>query len=322
MREEPFHEGEIRVQDRAGERALAVRLGRMISGTIPESARPFLEDQGMLAVASIAPDGAPWASLLLGEQGLARTVDGTSVTIDRTRVGVDEADPLWKDVRLGAPLGLLAIDLATRSRLRVNGTISALTDTAIELAVREAFPNCPKYIQRRVPQGSADLAAVEGVSEGTTLDAARQRTIESADTMFVASAHPDRGADVSHRGGPRGFVRVLDPATLRVPDYGGNSLFNTLGNLAVTRRAGVVIPVFDHGRVLHLVGDVDLHFGVPEDPEQPTGGTTRYWVLHVSRWMERPVPAMLRWRFVDASPFNPPRRTGQGGPDDTTPRDG
>ena len=60
----------------------------------------------------------------------------------------------------------------------------------------------------------------------------------SADTFFVASAHAERGVDASHRGGLPGFVRVLGDRTLEIPDYPGNSMFNTLGNPAADPRAG------------------------------------------------------------------------------------
>jgi uncharacterized protein len=314
MREEAFHEGELLVQDRAGERATAARVGSMISDAIIRGARPFLAEQRMLAVASVDRDGTPWASLLFGEPGFASTADGTSVAIDRARTTAEWRDIMWSNVRVDAPLGLLAIDLGSRRRLRVNGVVSALTEKTIEVAVREAYPNCPKYIQRRVLHAAGEPAADEGVTVGEALDVARQRLVERADTLFVASRHPVRGADVSHRGGERGFVRVLDPATLRVPDYPGNSLFNTLGNLAVANRAGLVIPDFERGRALQLIGEVTLQFGLPDEPHQPTGGTGRYWDFHPSRWIELPLPEMLRWSFLDASPFNPSPSPDHGGP--------
>ncbi len=319
MHEEPFHDGEILVQERAGERALAARVGAMISPVIVPGARPFLAQQRMLAAGSVDRGGTPWASLLFGEPGFASSPGGTSVVIDLTTATVDRRDALWSNVLVDAPLGLLAIDLGTRRRLRVNGAVSALTEETIEVAVREAYPNCPKYIQRRVLHATGEDGADEGVTAGDALDDARQRFVERADTLFVASRHPVRGADVSHRGGERGFVRVLDQATLRIPDYRGNSLFNTLGNLAVANRAGLVIPDFEHGRALQLVGEVALRFGLPDDPRQPTGGTGRYWDLHVSRWIELPLPTMLRWTFLDASPFNPSPAPGHHAPAGATP---
>jgi hypothetical protein len=98
---------------------------------------------------------------------------------------------------------------------------------------------------------------------------------------------------------------VLDPRTLRFPDYPGNGLFQTLGNLAVDPRAGVAVVDFDHGRVLSLTGTVRTLFEEAEDPAQPTGGTGRYWELEVRDWLECPLPSGPGWRLVEPSPFNP-----------------
>ena len=48
------------------------------------------------------------------------------------------------------------------------------------------------------------------------------------DTLFLTTRHPDRGVDVSHRGGRPGFAEWLDDRTLRLPDYPGNGLFQYL----------------------------------------------------------------------------------------------
>jgi predicted pyridoxine 5'-phosphate oxidase superfamily flavin-nucleotide-binding protein len=300
----PFHEGELLVQERTGELAQAARTGAMLSDAIIPGARPFLAQQGMLAVGSVDRDGAPRASLLFGEPGFVST-NGTSVVIDLSRAAVDRRDPLWANARIDLPLALLAIDLGSRRRLRVNGVVSALTDRSLQVAVREAYPNCPKYIQRRALHAGTVGTVEEDVVTGAALDDVRRRLVEGADTLFVASRHPERGADVSHRGGERGFVRVLDSTTVRIPDYRGNSLFNTLGNLAVEARAGLVILDFARGRALQVAGEVALHFGLPEDPRQPTGGTGRYWDLRLSGWVDLPLPRALRGTLLDASPYNP-----------------
>ena len=293
-----FHEGELLVQDRAGESAMAAQVAAGISDVVIPGARGFLAAQRMVAIASMDEAGTPWASVLLGQPGFATAADGTAVTVDLTKALVDPADVLWSNLRLGGSIGLLAIELGTRRRLRINGRISRVTETAIEVAVREAYPNCPKYIRRRRLAETGEVAAGQEVASGSALDATRQQLIERADTMFLASQHPSRGADVSHRGGVPGFVRVLDPTTLRVPDYRGNSLFNTLGNLAVAPAAGLAIIDFERARILQLTGHVVLHFDLPDDPDQPSGGTGRYWDFHLSRWIERSLPSGLRWQLA------------------------
>src|SRR5215208_4466663 len=227
MPADPFHEGERYVQDRAGEREIAVRTGGIVGEMIPPRAIPFLAEQRMLAVGSVDERGAVWASVLVGARGLASSPDGRTVVVDRTRIDASPADPLWSNLRVDADVALLAIELGSRRRLRINGAVTALDDRRVEVRVREAYPNCPKYIQRRQLREDPGASSEDRrpPAAGVSLDDVRARAVERADTLFVASRHPARGVDVSHRGGAPGFVRVLDPHRLRIPDYPGNSMF-------------------------------------------------------------------------------------------------
>ena len=305
-RDDVFHEGELLVQERAGEGARAAQIAAGIADVLTTGATRFLAGQRMIAIASLDQSGSPQASILLGEAGLIAASGRTSVTVDLAKAFIDPAEPLWSNLRPGAAIGLLAIELATRRRFRINGHVSSVTPAAVEVEIDEAFGNCPKYIQsRRLSEQGGESAANVDAASGTALDAARLQLIARSDTLFVASQHPSRGLDVSHRGGEPGFVRALDASTLRVPDYPGNSLFQTLGNLAVAPAAGLAILDFDRGRLLQLSGEVTLRLDLPDDPGQPSGGTGRYWDFAVSRWVERPLPGGVRWQLVDRSPYNP-----------------
>ncbi|UUZ48246.1 pyridoxamine 5'-phosphate oxidase family protein [Massilia sp. B-10] len=134
---------------------------------------------------------------------------------------------------------MLFIEIGSRlSYYRVNGQLVASSAQGIEIGIREAYPNCPKFIQRRklLDMGTRDALAAP-VTRGTLLEGAVADLVRQADTLFVASVHPERGADASHRGGRPGFVTMRDAATLRIPDYQGNSMFNTLGNFSVDPHA-------------------------------------------------------------------------------------
>ena len=89
--------------------------------------------------------------------------------------------------------------------------------------------------------------------------------IARSDTLFVATHAParrrgetGRGADVSHRGGRAGFVRVEDERSFLVPDFTGNFFFMTLGNLQLNPRAGVLFIDFDTGDLLTLTGTAEV----------------------------------------------------------------
>ncbi len=141
-----YHPGEIEVQERAGVRSMAERVGNSIHPTIPPAAREFLEEP-MVVVGSVGADGRVWASLLAGEPGFVRALDERTVRINATPL---PDDPLAEALQgAGTQVGLLAIDLATRRRLRLNGEAERRSDLNIYVRACQVYANCPKYVQAR-----------------------------------------------------------------------------------------------------------------------------------------------------------------------------
>jgi uncharacterized protein len=302
-----FHEGERAVQASAGETAIADRNIAVLAQTVIGGARPFIAKQFMVVLGSVDAEGAVWASAVFGKPGFLYTPDGTSIEIDVPLKDRDLADPVWANLEANPDVGMLFIELGSRRRYRVNGTVQRLDARGVEVAIREAYPNCPKYIQRRELRQLGEPRLPVQAAEGTVLRGAVEQIIRRADTLFVASRHAASGADASHRGGQPGFVKLVDDTTLRIPDYAGNSLFNTLGNFKVDGRAGVCIPDFEHGYLLQLTGRAVVLWD-QDDPANETGGTGRFWELKVERWILRDTPQAMAWEYLDASPFNPPAR--------------
>jgi uncharacterized protein len=304
MRNQPFHEGEIAVQERVGERENARRNSLGISSRITTAALPFLARQRLLALTIAGDDGDLWTSVWFGQPGFVTSADGQRVSLRRALMAVSPDDPVLKRLAIGREVGMLAIELASRRRLRMNGTIEATSEDGMRIVVRESVPNCPKYIQRRQPFDVSPAPTSPTISEsGRELDEDRRALVEHADTAFVGSLHPTRGVDASHRGGAPGFVRVVDTTTLRVADYPGNGMFMTLGNFEIDSRASLAVVDFERGRVVSFSGSARLRFEA-EDPQHPTGGTGRYWDLVVREWVQDDVPT-ARWQLIDRSPFNP-----------------
>ncbi len=213
---------------------------------------------------------------------------------------------MWSVLQPEQSIGTLAIETGTRRRIRINGTISTLTQEALELKVEQSFPNCPKYITQRdvrVPS-AASLDLDETVLSGQKLTPDTMGTLARADALYIASANDAHGLDVSHRGGPSGFVEALSPTLLQMPDYSGNSMFQTLGNLALDPRAALAVPDFTSRRLLHLTGTAELLWDVPSSTRR-TGGTNRVLQFHVDRWIDIPLPTALHAEFLEYSRFNP-----------------
>jgi predicted pyridoxine 5'-phosphate oxidase superfamily flavin-nucleotide-binding protein len=296
-----FHEGELAVQARAGVRDVARRVGGGIRSTIPAVAREFLRGQPMVVLAAADATGDVWASLLSGAPGFAQAVDERTVRLDAApRPG----DPLNEHLRSGDLVGLLAIEFATRRRMRLNGHVERLPGGRLLVHTREVYANCPKYIQRREWEATGEHRSDRADRrQGTQLLAAQQQWIRGADTFFIASLHPVAGADASHRGGNPGFVQVVSPTRLVFPDYAGNNMFNTLGNLVASPRAGLLFVDFERGRTLQLTGTAMIDW----DPAHAAGfaGAARLVEFDVRRAVEIAGGLPLRVRFVDYSPLNP-----------------
>ncbi|HUF36864.1 MAG TPA: pyridoxamine 5'-phosphate oxidase family protein [Gemmatimonadales bacterium] len=253
-----FHPGEVAVQERAGVRHRAGRIAGAVHRDIPDAARTFLEERPFVVLATADPAGRPWASVLGGPAGFASVPDPRTVRLEAVPTA---GDPLAENLAASDLAGLLAIDLATRRRMRVNGRLVG-RESGILIRTDQVYANCPKYIQPREAVPSAGLERGVPARAGGLSDAQRA-WIGLADTFFIATLNPGEGADASHRGGPAGFVEV-DGNRLAWPDYAGNMMYNTLGNIAVHPRAGLLFPDFVRGTLLLLTGRarIDWHPGV------------------------------------------------------------
>ena len=302
----PYHEGELAVQQRVSETEMA----RMNSGAIDDSilagALRFFEQQPMVVIGSVDPEGRIWVSILFGNPGFLRALDNQTLELDLSQPRSAVDDPLWSNLSKNPNVGLLVIELDSRRRIRINGRARKVSDTRIIIDVERAYPNCPKYIQRRDWKTSpADLKFDTTPStRGKKLNHEQETLIAGADTFFVASAHPEHGVDASHRGGHPGFVQLINSRQLRIPDFAGNSMFNTLGNFVSYPHAGVVFIDFERGRLLQLTGRPEILWDL-DDPQGETGGTRRYWQFDITGWIESALTFRLNWELLDYSPFSP-----------------
>ena len=298
----PFHAGEIAMQRAAGSYERMREIGaRVIRDHMPEQHREFFEQLPTLLVGSVDAQQRPWASMLAGLPGFIETPDALHLHVGALP---RPDDPLHAQLRVGATLGLLGIEPQTRRRNRLNGRVVALDDTGFMMRVDQSFGNCPQYIQARAPQWVGDApSGPVGQPEGARLSAAAAALVTRADTLFIASAAPGHGADVSHRGGKPGFVRVdeRDGATrLTLPDFRGNLFFNTLGNIAAHPKAGLLFIDHDSGGVLQLTGAATIIASGPE--VEAFAGAQRLLRIEVDSGVWTPHALPLRWSAAEPAP--------------------
>ena len=296
-----YHPGELSVQERAGVREMADRIGRSIGTTIPPAAWNFLRSQPLVIVGSVDAGRRVWASLLTGAPGLVQAVDENTVRINAQPTA---GDPLGDNLATNNAVGLIAIEFATRRRMRLNGKAEVGKDGAITVRAQQVYSNCPKYIQARRWRGRPPEAdSTPMVRRQSILAQDQQQWIREADTFFIASHHPEGGTDASHRGGHPGFVRVLNAHRLVWPDYAGNTMFQTLGNISVNPQAGLLFIDFERGRTLQLTGRARILWDQERTAE--FAGAERLVEFDVDEAIEIAGAHSLEWRFLDYSPENP-----------------
>lgn len=293
-----FHPGECALQARAGSREWLAQVGsRVIRDQMPDQHRAFFAELPFVVVGTVDLSGQPWASLLAGPPGFLHSPDARHLDVASAPLS---GDVLHDTLAEGAPIGLLGIAPHTRRRNRMNGTVRGLLHDGFTVAVQQSFGNCPKYIQPREAQytGALPTSPAPRLTQADRLDAAARRIVARADTFFIATAaggaHAGAGVDVSHRGGAPGFVRVQPDGSLLVPDYPGNQFFNTLGNLQLEPRAGLLFVDFDTGALLQLAVTAEVVWA--DAPVAEATGIERALHLRVrsQRLVEGAVP--LQWR--------------------------
>ncbi len=304
----PYHPGEQELHARLGRLEHQTRMGKQIHRPfMPDQHREFFSHLPFFMVGSVDKNGWPWASVLFGNPGFIESPNEKSLLINAAPV---PGDPLLDNLIPGAPLGFVGVELATRRRNRMNGVLNRADDKSILIDVVQSYGNCPQYIQTRDMDFIRDPreSVTPEIEYFTQFDDVAKNMLKAADTFFVAS-YNDRdekfdngGADVNHRGGKPGFIKV-EGNTLTIPDYIGNFAFNTLGNFQVNPKAGLLFVDFDSGDLWQVTGTVET---IWEKNEEISAfrGAERAWKFHLHHGARLKKAAPIRWTFKEQSPNN------------------
>ncbi len=306
-----FHDGELAVQRQAAVTAAAARLeGMLAQAELSQGVASFLAGRTFSAMTARDHQGRLWTSPLVGAAGFLEVLDPTSLSVG---AAPGPGDPLHR-LDAGQSVGLIVIDYARRRRFRLNGVLTATSANRLTVTVEEAFGNCPQFIPQREISPLESSAAPQGIARGVpsrnTWSAADRATIAAADTFILGSTHVDHGNDASHRGGPPGFVRV-EGQSLWWPDYPGNNLFSSLGNVALDPEVSLLFPDFGTRTALYLNGLATVG-AVEVGSDGDDAGTGRRVTVTPRAIVRGRLPVAST--SVNAYPANPPLRrvTSQG----------
>jgi predicted pyridoxine 5'-phosphate oxidase superfamily flavin-nucleotide-binding protein len=308
----PWHAGEQALQRQTGVAERMEEVGRrVLRDHLIDQHRAFYPRLPFIVLGTVDGEGGAWATLRAANPGFLQSPDPHTLNV---RLGRHPDDPADAGMDDGDAIGMLGIELHTRRRNRLNGTIRRTGQTDFYVEVGQSYGNCPKYIQLR------DFSFVRDPSAGSTaapailqrLDDHARRMIGAADTFFVASyaesENGQRQVDVSHRGGKPGFVRVGNDGVLTIPDFAGNLFFNTLGNILANGKAGLVFADFETGDLLQLSGDAHVVLDSPEIAAFE--GAIRLWRFTPHRIIRRSDALPIRWASHDDGQSPSLRMTG------------
>lgn len=262
-----FHRGEQMLQARVSP-VLAQRMAKtgevVLRDYMPDQHRDFFAMLPTLMIGSVDEHGRPWASMVAGRPGFALSPDPVTLHVAARPV---PGDPLSHHLQVGAQVGILGLQPETRRRNRMNGVIAELDPSGFTIHVEQSFGNCPQYIQARAPRLVGAPEAPPLLHEGAQLSNFASLLIQATDTLFIATHAQGEGVDVSHRGGKPGFVKVETRggrSVLTMPDFRGNNFFNTLGNIALDPRAGLLVVDYRTGDMLQLTVTAEIIWDGPE----------------------------------------------------------
>ena len=172
---------------------------------------------------------------------------------------------------------------------------------------------------------------IDGLLVTDTISDGDRAFIEACDMFFLATADAEGRPTCSYKGGEPGFVRVLDPRTLVFPNYDGNGMYLSAGNVLVNPDVGMLFLDFERGHRMRLEGVAHIDLDDPLRADYPEAQFVvrvsarrvypncpryihRYQLVRRSRFVPRsdcltPVPEWKRsgWA-VDALPEHDPAR--------------
>ncbi|KIX96405.1 uncharacterized protein Z520_07671 [Fonsecaea multimorphosa CBS 102226] len=339
----PWHEGEVAIH----KRTRVGSYDNPTSPFLTPRAANMIQRYPMIAIGTLDDHDRPWCTVWGSDQlpiaqPVAQSVMGVRTTVDASfdpviqaiYKGKDDGEVIREEGK-GRLMSGLSIHLEERGRVKLAGQVVAGALTAnepvtdgnepkddaqtgksgeVQLVVKidQSIGNCPKYLNKK--RITAAQPKPRLLSSSPHLPQKAIDLVHNADLFFIASAHKHEDMDCNHRGGPPGFIRVEQSADLEQgstivwPEYSGNNLYQTLGNLESTPHAGLVIPDFETGNVLYVTGDTETLVGAEASKVIAKSNLAVRLKVTGARLVEDGLP--FRGKLMDdasqgRSPYNP-----------------
>ncbi|KAL9110454.1 MAG: hypothetical protein Q9227_004998 [Pyrenula ochraceoflavens] len=187
--------------------------------------------------------------------------------------------------------------------------------------IDQSLTNCPKYITSlHITPIPSPAPPPTLISTSPSLHHTALSLIRQAHTLFISSTSSTTAdMDCNIRGGPRGFIRILPQPTsssgetktntqIAWPEYSGNTLYQTLGNLLLSPQAGLFIPDFRTSSALFLTGTAQVLHGADAATLLPHSNLAILFTVVAARMVGHAMPFCAENEEEGKSPYNPPVR--------------
>ncbi|GAM34422.1 hypothetical protein TCE0_015r01995 [Talaromyces pinophilus] len=327
----PFNEGEIALQGKFH----VPHRDNPTSTFLNQYGQFMVPRAPLIGLGALDDDGRPWSTVWGGETGFSSVIDtdivGMRALVDRVHDPVVQSlfgnskETDGSAIRVNGQDKMISgvtIDLENRKRVKLYGKVimGTLEDPEDEgksglvgkrghaqlvVKIEESLGNCPKYLHKKhivpaIPQPKL-------ISTSPQLSPQAMELINKADCFFISSYHQNTDMDTNYRGGPSGFVRIIsnppEGAVLVYPEYSGNRLYQSLGNLMMNHRAGLVFPDFETGDAIYMTVETEILINDDADAILPRSNLAVKMTVVEARYVEKALG--FRGIPVDISPYTP-----------------
>ena len=152
-----------------------------------------------------------------------------------------------------------------------------------------AFTDSVKAQQTRMGSRRAYAHMEEGTGWQTRITPVLAEFLAARNSMYLATANAAGQPYIQHRGGPPGFLRVVDEQTFGFADFAGNKQYITLGNIQENTKAHVFLMDYAHRRRIKIWGELsavegDAALNARLKPEDYKARVERVMLIKVAAW--------------------------------------
>lgn len=249
-----YHEGEIRIQELMGVRTISDSLSSMIQKDMSVVAIQFLKALSFSVITFSKETTILHSSIVFGFDSFIKILTKNELLIDLTNRSF-----IPKEILEGKVLniGFIGLDFENKMRIRINGK-GDIKNNQLHLVIDEIYSNCPKYITDRKLKGKLDFSDEIKLYKNSFLEGNSKHILSNTDTFFLSTIHKSKGADISHKGGKKGFLRVISSTKFEFDDFPGNNLYNSIGNIYTNPNINILAIDFFSNDILHIVGTAKI----------------------------------------------------------------